>query len=533
VDTHVDTQYVLAVDLGTSGCKTALVTLDGVVAGWAFRAVELHTLPGNGAEQDPADWWAALGTTTRQVLAETAIPPESVVAVCCSCQGEGTVPVDRQGHALMNALLWQDMRGARHIQRHARGLFSVMGYDALKLMRWVRLTGGAPSLSGKDPAAHMLYVRNERPEVYRSTFKFLGALDYLNLQLTGRFVATYDSILPSWVTDNRDVTRIRYHRRLVTASGIDEDKFPELVPCTEVIGRLTPPAAAMLGLPAATPVVAGSVDVSAAAIGSGAVADGQAHLYVGTSSWIGAHVAHKKTDVFAEVASVPCAVPGRYLMIAMQSSAGASLAFLKDRILYHHDELLAEACVPDVYKVLDRIASRVPAGSRGLVFTPWLNGERTPAADGNLRAGLFNLRLDHSREEITRAMFEGVALNTRWMLRPVGKFLGKPIEELTMIGGGAQSDTWCQIFADVLKVRVRQVSEPMQANAVGSARIAAIGLRLRRLDQVAPQTPIKNVYLPERGNAAVYDETFRTFLEIHRRIAPLYARLNAGELRTA
>lgn len=371
----LDTQYILAVDLGTSGCKTGLVSLDGTVAGWAFRAVRLRMKPGNTVEQSPSDWWAALVATTRQVLAETAIPPESVRAVCCSCQGEGTVPVDRQGRALMNALLWQDMRGARHIQRHVRGPFNVMGYDALMLMRWVRLTGGAPSLSGKDPAAHMLYIRNECPAVYRSTFKFLNTLDYMNLRLTGRFVATYDSIATSWVTDNRDPLRIGYNRRLLAASGIEEDKFPELVPCTEAIGTLQPCAAALLGLPTSTPVVAGSVDVSAAAIGSGAIADGQPHLYVGTSSWIGAHVPRKKTDVFAQVASVPCAVPGRYLMIATQSTAGASLDFLKDRILYHRDELPS-----GVYQVLDRIASGVPAGSRGLLFTPWLTGERTRPA---------------------------------------------------------------------------------------------------------------------------------------------------------
>ena len=521
-----ESRYVLAVDLGTSGCKTALVALDGHVAGWAFAEVALHILPGNGAEQVPSDWWDAFVSTARKVLAETGAAPESVVGVCCSCQGEATVPVDRDGRALMNAILWADMRGERHIRAHARGWANVSGYDALRLARWVRLTGGAPSLSGKDPAAHMLLVRSEFPDVYRSTYKFLNALDYMNLRLTGRFVATFDSILTSWVTDNRSLERVHYHQGLVESSGIDSAKFPEIVPCTEVIGTLLPEAASQLGLAPSTPVVAGAVDNSAAAVGSGSIADYQPHLYVGTSSWIGAHVPFKKTDVFTSVASVPCAVPDRYLMMAMQSTAGASLSFLKDRVLYHKDELLREGQVPDVYKVLDRIAARVPAGSRGLLFTPWLFGERTPVSDPALRAGLFNLSLEHSREDIVRAMLEGVALNTRWMLRPVERFLGRRLEEITIVGGGGVSDTWCQIFADVLNLHIRQPRDPMQANALGAAYIGAAGLGLMSFDQVPGLTDVNAVYTPRSSHREVYDRCFETFVEVHRRMGPLYRRLN-------
>ncbi len=518
--------HILAVDLGTSGCKTALVSLDGRVSGWAFAGVPLHILPGNGAEQAPSDWWTAFVSTTREVLAETGVARESIAGVCCSCQGEGTVPVDREGRALMNAILWMDMRGERHIRAHARGWLNVSGYDALRLARWVRLTGGAPSLSGKDPAAHMLLVRDEYPDVYRSTYKFLNVLDYMNLRLTGRFVATHDSILTSWVTDNRRLESIRYHRGLLKASGIDGGKFPELVRCTDVIGTLLPEAAAQLGLPSSTPVVAGAVDNSAAAVGSGAIAGYQPHLYIGTSSWIGAHVPSKKTDVFTSVASVPCAVPNRYLAMAMQTSAGACLSFLKDRVLYHQDELLREGQVSDVYKVLDLIADRVPAGSRGLLFTPWLFGERTPVSDASLRGGLFNLSLEHSRDEIVRAILEGVALNTRWMVRPFERLLGRRLEEITIVGGGGVSDTWCRIFADVLNLRIRQLSEPMQANALGAAYIGAVGLGLMTFDQVPAVTKVKAVYTPQAEHRKVYDRSFETFVEIHRRMAPLYSKLN-------
>ncbi|HEX9188810.1 MAG TPA: FGGY-family carbohydrate kinase [Vicinamibacteria bacterium] len=526
-----DSPCILAVDLGTSGCKTALVSLEGHVAGWAFAQVPLHILPGGGAEQDPADWWTALVSTARKAMAQGGVPPEAVAGVCCSCQGEGTVPVDRGGRALMNALTWADMRGAALIRAQARGWVNVAGYGARRLARWLRITGGAPALTGSDPAAHMLLVRDRFPEVYRATHKFLNVLDYVNLRLTGRFVATHDSILTSWVTDNRDLRRVRYHPALVAASGIDADKYPDVVPCTEVIGTLQAAAAVDLGLPAETPVVAGSVDNTAVAIGSGALDDFEAHLYVGTSSWIGAHVPFKKADVFSNVASVPCARKDRYLMVALQSNAGVCLSFLKDRILYHDDELLKEGQAPDVYGILDRMAARVPAGSRGLIFTPWLHGERTPVADPCLRGGFFNLGLEHSRPDMVRAILEGVAFNTRWMRRPVERFLGRPLPGITVVGGGAVSDTWCQVLADVLDMPVRQLAEPMQANARGAAGIGAVGLGLLTFPQTARMATVRRVYSPEPAHRDVYDRGFSTFLEVHRRVRPLYRRLNAVQGR--
>lgn len=521
-------QCVLAVDLGTSGCKTALVSLEGRVIAWAFEAVTTQVLPGGGAEQVPGHWWRSFIATARRVLAESGIAPAQVVGVCCSTQGEGTVAVDREGLAIGNAMLWMDMRGAEVLRRHVRGLINIAGYDVLKIQRWLRLTGGAPALSGKDPAAHMLYIREHEPERYRRTYKFLNVLDYLLLRLTGRFVASHDSILTSWVTDNRDLSRIRYDEGLLGLGGIDRDKFPEIVPCTAVVGTLTQAVAAELGLPARTPVVAGAIDTTASAIGSGAIGDGQAHLYIGTSSWIAAHVPYKKTDIVAGIASVPCAVPDRYLMIAMQTTAGGNLTYLRDRILYHKDELLAEAQQPDVYKILDRIADRVPAGSRGLIYTPWLFGERCPVEDKSLRAGLFNLSLEHSREDIIRAFLEGVALNTRWMMKPVAKFLGSPVDTLTIVGGGGASDVWCRIFADVLNVRIRQPREPLQANAIGAAAICAVGLGLTKFDEWSGRVGYKAEYMPDPAHREVLDRRFETFKELHRRLAPLYRRVNGG-----
>jgi len=524
-------QYVLAVDLGTSGCKAALVSTRGQVAGWEFEGVETLLFPNGGAEQDPHAWWNAFLRVAKKLIGQGRVPTGQIIAICCSSQGECTVPVDAAGRPLMNAILWMDARGRDHLQALIRGPITVAGYRPMRLWRWIRLTGGAPTLSGKDPASHMLYVKHEHPDIYARTHKFLNALDYLNLRLTGRYVATVDSILTSWVTDNRDASNVVYSKALLRRCGIEDEKFPEIVKCTDVIGTLRPEVAAELGLRADTSVVAGAIDNSAAAIGSGAVRDYAAHLYIGTSSWLAAHVPFKKTDILSSLASVPCAIPGRYLLIALQATAGGNLTFLRDKILYHKDELLQEENLPDVYKIMDRIAERTPAGSHGVLYTPWIYGERAPVEDAAVRATIFNLSLENSRADIIRAVLEGVAFNTRWLLQPFEKFLRRPLDGVNIVGGGAASNIWCQIFADVLNRPVRQVKDPIQANVRGAAFIAAVGLGAMSYDDVAERTEYLHEYEPNAANRALYDSRFREFVNLYRQNKSIYRRLNGGQVR--
>jgi xylulokinase len=519
---------ILAVDLGTSGAKVALVTIQGRVLAWESETVELIITQDGGVEQSPEEWWGAFSTATKRLLHKDPAYAASIRAVCCSTQGEGTIPVGRDGRPLMNSVLWMDMRGEPHLKKQFKGLINVRGLGVGNLPRWLHLTGGMPSATGKDPAAHMLFIRDCFPRIYEQTYKFLNVLDYLNLRLTGCFCATFDSILTSWVTDNRDPDAIRYDPVLVRRSGIERDKLPEIVPCTRTLGPLRPEVAEELGLPRTVLVVAGAIDNTAAAIGAGAVADYQPHLYIGTSSWMTAHVPFKKTDVRASLASVPCAVPGRYLLTALQATAGGNLTYLRDKVIYNQDELLQEADVPDIFKVLDRIAERVPAGANGVIYTPWIWGERAPVEDKALRAGLYNLSLQNSREDIIRAFLEGVALNTRWLLRPFEKFLGREVPAIHIVGGGAQSDIWCQIFADVLSVPMKQVREPLYANAVGAAWIGAVGLGEISFDQVQELIRFKRVYEPQAQNRQVYDERFQVFVEIYRQMKSIYQRLNGG-----
>ena len=518
---------ILAVDLGTSGMKVALISLSGKVLGWESEPVQLLLTTDGGAEQSPDEWWAAFLSAAGRLLKKSPELAARVRAVCCSTQGEGTVAVDRDGKALMNCILWMDMRGAPHLRKQFKGLVNISGAGLLNVLRWIRITGGMPSGTGKDPAGHMLLIRERFPEIYARTYKFLNVLDYLNLRLTGRFAATFDSILTSWVTDNRNPDAITYHPGLVNNSGIDTDKLPEIVPCTAVLGAIRPELATALGLSPSTQVVAGAIDNTAAAIGAGTVNDYATHLYIGTSSWMAAHVPYKKTDLFESLASVPCAMPGRYLLTALQATAGGNLTYLRDNIIYHKDELLQEADVPDIFKVLDQITTRTPAGANGVIYTPWIWGERAPVEDRTLRAGLYNMSLKNNREDIIRAVLEGIAFNTRWLLHPVEKFLGHRLQQINIVGGGAQSDVWCQIFADVLDLEIRQVTDPIYANARGAAWIGAVGLGEISYADIPELVTYKKTYTSNPANRALYDERFSVFKQIYKQMNTVYKRLNS------
>ena len=517
---------ILAVDLGTSGMKVALITVSGKVLGWETEPVRLLITSDGGAEQSSDEWWAAFLSAAGRLLKREQDAGQRVEAVCCSTQGEGTIPVDKHGRALSNCILWMDMRGAPHLKRQLGGLVDIDGVSIGKVLRFVRLTGGMPSMTGKDPAGHMLFIRDTQPELYARTYKFLNVLDYLNLRLTGRFVATFDSILTSWVTDNRNPDAVRYNDGLISMLGLDAAKLPEIVACSDVIGTLSADVAEELGLSKDVKVVAGSIDITAAAIGSGAVNDFATHLYIGTSSWMAAHVPFKKTDVLASLASVPCAVPGRYLLTALQATAGGNLTYLRDNILYHQDELLQEADVPDIFKVLDQIAERVPPGANGIMYTPWIWGERAPIDDRTVRAGLYNLSLHNTREDIIRAFLEGIAFNTRWLLKPVEKFLGRKVESINIVGSGAQSDVWCQIFADVMNLEIKQVADPIYANVRGSAWIAAVGLGEISFCDVPELVELKQVYKPRPANQALFNERFDLFVTIYKQMKSVYKRMN-------
>ncbi len=518
--------YVLAIDLGTSGPKVALATLQGQIVDAGVGTSQTILLPNGGAEQDPEAWWQAIKSVTHELLAQTAVPRQHIVAVSCTTQWSGTVPVDKEGNHLANAIIWMDSRGAEYIPGITGGPLKVEGYGINKLLTWIRLTGGVPDQPGKDSIAHILYLKNEKPDIYHATYKFLEPKDYLNMRLTGLPAASFDSIALHWLTDNRDINQIAYSDKLLRWTQVDRDKLPDLKRATDVLGPLKADIAAELGLPQTAQVVMGTPDLHSAAIGSGAVADYEAHLYIGTSSWMSCHVPFKKTDVFHKVASLPSAIPGRYFVVNEQEMAGACLRYLKDNILFHGDELQQELQQPNVYQAFDRIAENVPAGSGRVIFTPWLNGERAPVDDHTLRGGFHNISLHHTREHFIRAVYEGVAYNSRWLLGYVENFIGRQFPAINIIGGGANSAVWCQIFADVLNRPMRQVEDPIQANARGAAILAGVALGATTFEHAAKQIKIAREYQPNPVNRQIYNELFASFLNIYKNNQKIYARLN-------
>ena len=519
-------KYILAIDLGTGGPKVALVSTDGEIVGHEIEKTGVQLLPGGGAEQDPADWWRVISTAAKRLLARGLAPPQSIAGIGVTSQWMGTVPVDRDGNHLMNAVIWMDSRGASYAKAITRGAVSVSGYGALRLREWLKYTGGVPSRTGKDSLGHILFIQNERLAVYRDTYKFLEPMDYLNMRLTGRFAASYDTITGHWLTDNRDLARVCYVAKLINMSGIDREKLPDLLPTGGVLGPILPQIAQEFGLREDVQVVTGMPDTESAAIGSGAVRDFEAHLYIGTSSWLTCHVPYKRTDILHSITSLPSGIPGKYLVTTEQDTAGGCLTMLRDNLFFADDELSRDPAPDDIFETFNRMAERIAPGSDKLIFTPWLNGERTPVEDHLVRGGFFNQSLTSTRAHFVRAVFEGVAYNTRWMHQAVESYIKRQFPAINFVGGGAASSLWAQIHADVLDRPIRQAEQPRLANARGAAFAAAIALGYLAWEDVPDRVRFTKTFQPNPDNRKRYDELFEEFVNIYKNNKQAFARLN-------
>ncbi|MCU0599648.1 MAG: FGGY-family carbohydrate kinase [Desulfobacterales bacterium] len=520
-------KYILAIDHGTSGIKAALVSVSGELVDYTYEKTSIRFLPNGGAEQDPEEWWTALINASSRLVGNNPVHAADIAAVSVSSTFSTTVVVGENGTHLMNALTWMDSRGAPHVQKIMGGFPSIEGYGLFKILRFLPKTGGGPTLSGKDDIAHVLLVKNQYPDIYRKTRFFLSSKDYLNFRLTGKIAASFDSMQLFWLSDIRDVENIHYDLKLIEYLGIDPEKLPPMKRSTDILGSVQKEVAHRIGLSPDTKVALSSPDHQTACIGSGAICDFAGHLYIGTSSWVQAVVPFKKTDVFHSIASFPTAIPGKYQSVNEQDMAAGCLPFLFDNLLFHDNPLRTAPPLENPYQFLDDIAGSVPPGSNRLLFLPWLNGERTPVDDTRLRGGFLNMSKTTNQNDMVRAVLEGVAYNTKWSLNHVERFVGRPLDPLNFIGGGAESSLWCQIFADVLNRKIRQVEHPRQANARGAAFIAAVGLGDITFDDVPNLIRIRQTFSPDPANRKIYDELFEVFLQIYRRNKKIFKRLNA------
>ncbi len=510
--------FALAVDLGTSGLKVGLVSLAGTIV-WHEHTPLSTRVDGDAATQDATLWWAIVRDSARRALGSGAVPPDRVVAVSVTGQWASTVPVDAGGLPVGPCVLWMDTRGAPH----SRGVIAgpVAGYAPRAAFTWIRRSGGAPSPSGADPIGHMRFLQADEPGNSAEARWFLEPVDYLSMCFTGVAAASHASMAGAWLTDNRHLDVLAYDRVLVGRSGVDPERLPPLHRTGTVIGTVLPGVATDLGLPAGVQVVTGTPDLHSAACGSGSVLEYQAHMAVSTSAWIGAPVPFKKTDARRQVASVPGLGTGGYLIADNHEAGGVCLDWLCGVV----PGLAGPQGRPD-FDAATRLAAAAAPGSSNVVFTPWLRGERSPVDDRHARAGFHNLSLTTGRPELARAVLEGVAFNNRWLHEAVERFAKRRLDPVRMVGGGALSDLWCQIHADVMDRTIERVEAPLAANLRGAAIFAGLALGAVRPEEVRGLVPVDRVFRPDPSHRATYDRLYAEYPKLYSAQRGMFARLN-------
>jgi len=506
---------ILTIDLGTGGPKVAIFDSSANLVDHEFATTETQHFPDGGAEQDPNEWWRKICECSKKLFARHPDLAEKVSIISTTAQWSGTVCVDAQGQTLHPAIIWMDSRGADAIQKRMRGVINFQGYGISKVIGWLYKTNGAPGQAGKDPTAHIAFIREKKGDLYAKTHKFLEPVDYLVSRLSGKMLASRHTICLHWVYNHR---KKKYDDTLLKWAGIDREKLPDIVEPNAVVGECISAAAADLGLKCQPKVNIGSADIMSAAVGSGAVTPGLPHVYVGTSGWLVCHTTSRVIDVDHQVVSLPSAIPGLELLTNEQECAGNALKFLRDRVFSWKEN--------NFFDWLNREAAKIPAGSDGLVFLPWLVGERSPVEDHHLRGAWINLKIGHSQAHVARAVLEGVCLNLNWLKRIVEKDVKMKFDRIHFIGGGAQSELWCQIMASVFGIKVLQIDNPVLANSQGCAFLGALAMNWITINDIPAAVKIKKEFHPEAADCVVYDQQFRHYLAMHKALKPIFHRMN-------
>jgi xylulokinase len=515
-------QHILAIDLGTSGPKAVVVARDGSIISSGYTPVDTLLLPGGGAEQDPEQIWSAVVSSCRQALSSAASP--NVIGITVCSQYSSIVPVDEHGSPTMNMVLWMDKRGAPGALGQYPGGRRLQNTLLRKLL-WVRIHGIPPLDSGNDSLAHMRFIRLAKPEVYERTRWFLEPMDFVTFRLTGTAAANPCSAFLMLLVDNRHLDEPRYHPALIRHSGIDTDKLPPLVPSDAGIGCLSPGAAAAIGLSTDVKVWTGVNDTQAGGMGCYAFSGSHAGLSIGTTSVVVTHVPFKRTDFRNSLVSMPSPVPGTNFVMAENGISGRAVEHFLEKIVFCADSL-GDHSLEEKFEVLDRAVVNVQPGSGGLLFLPWLNGSFAPSEDPLVRGGFINMSLESTREQLARAVLEGVAFNLRWLLDAVEGFTKRSMSHLVFYGGGALSDSWSRIICDVLQKPVHQLAEPRMAVCRG---LGLLGLKRHDLIQYGDfenLTPTRAIFEPSRELSARYDRMFDQFVKVFKANRKIFHALN-------
>ena len=442
---------------------------------------------------------------------------------------QGLVLVDREGRQLRRPMSYMDQRSTEEIKKGICHGLTIAGANIRKLIPSLVITG-AVSSSVKDPMWKYKWVEANEPEIFKNTYKWLDVKEYLTCRCTGEFKATEDSAFGTMLFDNRKGKNC-FSKKLCNLFDINMDHLPDIIRATDKVGGLTAKAAADLGLEEGTPVFGGGGDTSLISVGSGCTKPGDAHIYSGTSGWVITVTDKRVVDVDAMIAAITSAQRGTYNYFAEMETAGKCLEWVKDHLAL--DEIgiyLSKKNITDdleskytsLYEYMTDVIRDVPPGSGGVIFTPWLHGNRCPFEDPDVTGMFFGLKLTTGKTEMIHAVLEGVFYHLRWMLECESRKV-KASGTIRFVGGGALSPVSCQMLADILGRPIETVASPQNVGSVGAAACAAVGLGLiPDLSRIRDFIPADRLYTPDMEKHAQYEPYYQTFKNIYKTNKNLY-----------
>jgi len=503
-------QYILAHDLGTTGNKATLYDADGRLVGSAFYSYGTEYAHAGWAEQNPEDWWRAVCASTQQLLREANVSPGAVAGITFSGQMMAAVPLDAHARPLRNAIIWADQR-------------------AVEQERWLgerippedvyRITGHR--LSASYSLCKILWLRDNQPDVYAATHRFVHAKDAIVARLTGNFATepTDASGMNLYDLDAWD-----WSGRIIDAAGIDPAKLPELRRSIDVIGGVLPEVAGEVGVPAGTPVVIGGGDGMCAAAGAGVVREGAAYNYIGSSSWIALATEKPIYDPDYRTFTWAHLVPGMYSPCGTMQMAGGSYQWARDQV-FLVEKMAAEAIGTSPYELMNTAGAKSPPGANGLLYLPYLLGERSPRWNPRARGAFIGLTVRHTHADMVRAVLEGVTMNLRVILEAF-RAQGAQIEAMRVIGGGARGRFWNQIMADMYGVPVQRLAILEEATSMGAALAGGVGVGLYKdFGMSETMNAIAEEIRPDPAAQAAYAKTYPIFEAAYQALLPVYDML--------